>query len=179
MAIRDGGGKDYELRDYNGTGIWSASAIIERYSTYAKLLGVEEPRTIKPSETVSKNGAVKWVYPVMDAIVAGIREGDRACVEIGVEFIEHCQKQPFGRLLHSNTARVLRQQRHLLTGGQINRLRNRILQMLLDEQIPHEYKEYSKLLKRIGFGAHWEAVQAAANRDNRYVRRYLDYFEMP
>ncbi|MEM9567663.1 MAG: hypothetical protein AAF974_05095 [Cyanobacteria bacterium P01_E01_bin.34] len=168
-----------EVRDYNGSGIWSASAIIKRYNTYAKLLGVREPRIIKPSETVSKNGEVKWVYPVMDAILVGIRESDRACIEIGVEFIEHWQKQPFGRLLHSSTARVLRQQRHLLTVEQIDRLRNRILQMLLDEQIPHEYKEYSELLKRIGIGPHWEDIKASANRDNRYVRRYIDYFELP
>lgn len=168
-----------EIRDYNGTGIWSGSAILKRYDTYVKLLGIEKPLTIRPKETVSKNGAIRWVYPVMDEIISGIREGDRACIEIGVEFIEHSRKQPFGRLLHSDTARVLRQQRTLLTDGQISRLRTRILQMLLDEQVPHEYKEYSKLLKRIGFGPQWATVKASVNRDNRYVRRYLDYFELP
>ena len=81
-------------------------------------------------------GDVRWVYPIVDSVVAGITAGDPACVELGVEFIESDHKQPFGRILHARVARALRQQSALLNTDHIARLRARILAMLVAGQYP-------------------------------------------
>jgi hypothetical protein len=162
-----------ETRDYNGSGDWSASAIQERYLQHARSTGQKELRDLTPCQQV--DGTIRWVYPVMDKVIAGIEAGDAACVELGVEFIESAGKQPFGRTLHSNTARALR--RATLNAPQIDRLRNRILAMLVKAEVPREFHEYAKLLRRIGIGPDWRQVVSAVNRANPYVMRYVQYFE--
>src|ERR1700730_14461192 len=135
-----------EIRDYNGAGEWTAAAIQERYLRLAKSIRQKELRDLTPA-TVTE-GSVRWVYPVMDKVIVGIEAGDAACVELGVEFIERAGKQPFGRILHSNTARALR--RATLKPAQIDRLRTCILAMLVKGLVPREFREYTKLLRRIG-----------------------------
>lgn len=162
-----------EVCDYNGIAEWSAPSIQERYGRYARELGLSEFRDIAPREHVQGN--IRWVYPIMDEVIKGIKAQDPACIDIGVEFIEHGPKQPFGRILHSNTARALRQHRASLSNAQIERLRRRILGMLVDGEVPHEYKEYAKLLKRIGVGPDWPDVLGSVDRANPYVLRYVTY----
>jgi hypothetical protein len=162
-----------ELRDYNGPGSWSADAIQERYLAHARTLGVEQPRSLRPSEHVA--GDVRWVYPVMDEVIVGIKSGDPACVELGVEFVESGHRQPFGRILHANVARALR--RSSLTPHQVERLRRRILGMLVAGDVPHEFHEYARLLRRIGPGDAWLRTRGAVDESNRYVMRYIRYLE--
>ena len=162
-----------ETRDYNGSGDWSSSAIQGRYLRYARYLRQTERRDLSPME-ISK-GSVRWVYPVMDKVIAGIEAGDTACVELGVEFIERAGKQPFGRILHANTARALR--RATLNASQIDRLRTRILALLVQALVAREFREYAKLLRRIGVGPGWCQIVAAVDRTNPYVMRYVQYFE--
>jgi hypothetical protein len=163
-----------EIRDYNGAGEWSSGAIRERYFLLARSLGQKELRDLTPRQVVK--GSVHCVYPVMDEVIAGIKAGDAACIEIGIEFIERAGKQPFGRILHANTARALRHA--TLNASQIDRLRTRILAMLVKAQVPHEFHEYAKLLRHIGIGPGWSQVVAAAvATGNPYVMQYVRYFE--
>lgn len=118
---------------------------------------------------------VRFVYPVMDAVIDGIERGDAACIELGVEFVESDHKLPFGRLLHSNAARSLR--RATLTLEQAARLRSRILGMLVAGHVPHEFKQYAKLLRRVGLGQAWEIAKAQVDQSNPYVMKYTRYFE--
>jgi hypothetical protein len=136
------------LIDYNGEGDWSRSAILERYARYAGEMGVA-PRDLSPSK--HSEGERRWIYPVMENIIAGIEAGDPACVVIGIEFIEQDASFPFGKILKSNTARALR--RASITEAQQHRIRRRVLDMLRRGAVPHEFKEYAKLLKKIGVGA--------------------------
>jgi len=158
--------------DYNGEGDWSRDAIVARYSEYAKRFGVSQPRNIAPKEHTS--GEVIWVYPVMERVIDGIAAGDEACKWIGIEFVEQDSPFPFGRILKSNAARALR--RATLNADQENRLRHRFSQMLLRENVPREYREYAKLLKRIGLGETRAQIDAGVNRNNPYVMRYYSYF---
>jgi hypothetical protein len=109
----------------------------------------------------------------MDRVIEGIERGDVACRSIGIEFIEQDRKFPFGKILKSNTARALR--RTELTSEQKERIRRRLVSMLLSENVPHEYKEYAKLLKKIGLGSYREEVEERVNRSNQYVMRYFQY----
>jgi hypothetical protein len=131
--------------DYNGDGCWSRDAVLERYARYAAGARIA-PRCLRPRE--HSEGDRRWISPVMDKVIAGIEAGDPACIRIGIEFIEEDAKFPFGRILKSNTARALR--RASLSDEQRHRIRRRVLGMLRAGKVPHEFREYAKLVKKIG-----------------------------
>lgn len=159
-----------EIINYNGEGDWSLSAILDRYARYCELLGVEE-LNLYPLEHVE--GIRKWIYPVMDRVIKGIELGDAACKQIGIEFIEQDQGFTMGRRLKSNAARALR--RADLNEEDKARIRKRVVQMLLDGNVPREYKEYAKLLKRIGLAEYREEIETRADPTNPYVMKYVRY----
>ncbi len=139
---------------------------------YARRFRVDETVDLTPDERVQ--GEKRWVYPVMEKVIEGIERGDRACIEIGLEFIEEDQRFPFGRVLKSNAARALR--RANLTSEHVDRIRRRVAAMLIAGQAPREFREYAKLLRKVGIGDEWPEVEERAPRGNPYVQRYLDYF---
>jgi hypothetical protein len=94
------------LCDYNGTGRWSVASVQQRYLEHCRVLDVITPQLPSPKE--AQEGDHRWIYPVMDSVIAGIRRGDKACVALGVEFIEEPEYFAFGRILKANTARALR-----------------------------------------------------------------------
>ncbi len=156
--------------DYNGDGPWSRAELLARYADYAAKEKIV-PRDLAPME--QSDGERKWVYPVMDMVIAGIEAGDRACIRIGIEFIEEDCGFPFGKTLKSNTARALR--RATLTEDQKHRIRRRVFHMLSAGFVPHEYREYAKLVRKIGF--EWAEVPEVP-QDNVFALRYYKYFEM-
>ena len=162
-----------KVRDYNSEGKWSKDEIIRRYARYCRELKVLEPIDLSPVEHVE--GEVKWTYPVMDKVIAGIEQGDAACRRIAIEFIEEDRKFTFGKILKSNTARALR--RSELTTEEQERIRRRLVTMLIEGNVPHEYKQFAKLLKKIGIGDYWDEVENRINRSNEYVMRYYEYLK--
>jgi len=162
-----------EIIDFNGSGEWSAQAVHQRYLKYSERYGLRRARELKCREHTE--GAVRWVYPIIEAVVDGIKAADPACLDLGVEFIENGHKQPFGRILHSKVARALRQAP--LNPEHVARLRARILSMLIERQVPHEYHEYAKLLRRIGLGEAWASTRQRVDEGNPYVMRYVNYFD--
>ncbi len=161
------------LRDYNGKGNWSAAAVQARYAEFAARHGVETPRPLTP--IVYEHGDVRWVYPIMDAVIKGILAGDPACAAIGVEFIEEDRKFPFGANLKARTARALRQS--TLSDALAVRIRRRIVDMLIAGNTPREYREYAKLLRKTGFSELWSRLEDGVPRANRHAMRYYRYFE--
>ena len=159
------------INDFNGEGKWSRDAILDRYACYCRELGIAE-RDLSPLEHT--NGIDKWIYPVMDKVIEGIKEGDEACKRIGIEFIEEDTFFSFGKILKSNTARALRQTS--LTEDIKERIRVRVVHMLLVGNVPHEYKEYAKLLRNVGLGDSKQEIEANVDRSNPYVMRYYRYF---
>lgn len=162
-----------EITDFNGNGEWSLSAIRARYREYARELGVSPLLDMSPQ--TYECGNRRWIYPLMEKVIEGIEHGDPACAEIGVEFIEQDRKFRFGRSLKARTARALR--RTELTPLQIERIRNRVVHLLLVEQIAREYREYAKLLRQVGIGDFWPIIEEQVNRDNPHVLRYYQYFK--
>jgi len=134
------------VRDYNGLGKWSAASIQERYRDYCVAMEVRPSRSLAPREHAE--GEVRWIYPVVEEVIAGIEESDPACIALGVDFVEEDHKFPFGATLKSNTARALR--RAPLNDSQKARLRERIATMLIRGLVPREMREYAKLLRRVG-----------------------------
>jgi hypothetical protein len=158
-----------EVTDYNGEGRWSRSAILTRYARYAAEMGIAY-RDLSPMEH-SEEGR-RWVYPVMDKVIHGITDGDPACVRLGVEFIEEDGKFPFGKSLKSKTARALRSAS--LSDEQKQRIRLRVFGLLRAGHIPHEFREYAKLVRKIGFDA---SDVPNVDESNPYAVRFRSYFQ--
>jgi hypothetical protein len=163
-----------KIIDYNGYGRWSLQAIQERYLEYARQLNVSPILNLKPSEYGHPDGRL-WIYPIMNQVIEGIEKGDKACIEIGVECIEENQWLSFGKTIKANTARALR--RSTLTPEQIERLRKQIISMLIEEHTPGHYREYAKLLRKIGLGSFWPMLEQQVNCNNPYVLRFYKYFQ--
>ena len=49
--------------------------------------------------------------------------------------------------------------------------------MLVASQVPREYREYAKLLRRIGLGDGWPDARRRVDEANPYVMRYVNYFD--
>lgn len=161
------------VNDYNGTGFWSLEAVLRRYASYARRYGVTSLRDL--TSQVHTENETRWIYPVMDRVVEGVEAGDPACVEIGVEFIEESASFPFGMMLKSNTARALR--RAPLTDEQRERIRKRVVEMLCTGYLPREYRQYAKLVRKIGLGSRLSQVERDANMNDRWVKHYYEYFK--
>ena len=161
-----------QIIDYNGEGRWSRGELLRRYAEYARDLSIS-PRDLSPAE--HEAGDRKWVYPVMHKVVKGIYAGDQACIRLGIEFIEEDAGFPFGRIIKSNTARALRHA--TLTDEQKRRIRRRVLGMLADGYVPREYKEYAKLLRRIGLDMNeLGAIAGQSDLGNPRIARFYHYF---
>jgi hypothetical protein len=111
----------------------------------------------------------------MEQIIDLIESGDKAAIEIGIEFIEEDDYFAFGRILKSNTARALRGAG--LTEEQQDRIRERLVGMMLAGQVPHEWHEYKRLLRQVGLGPLWPVLEKGVDRENRYVMRYYEYLD--
>lgn len=156
--------------DYNGVGIWSVEAIQKRYRKYADALGASPSQLMPRRHT---EGGRTWVFPLMEEVIKLIDAGDKAAIEIGIEFIQEDDHFVFGRILKSNTARALR--RASLTPEQQSRIRERLVNMMLSGRVPHEWREYKRLLRHIGLGSMWPVLESGVDRENKYVMRYYDY----
>ncbi len=159
--------------DYNGTGFWSLEAIQQRYKLYVQRYGIAPLSKLSPHEHTEKGN--HWIYPVMVQVIEGIEQGDPACAEIGIEFIEESTSFPFGQILKSNTARALR--RATLTSEQQERIRKRVVEMLCTGYLPREYRQYAKLARKIGLGDWLSQVEREANLKDRWVHHYYRYFK--
>ena len=159
-------------KDYNGVGNWSVEAIQKRYKMHADAIGID-PVVLVPKRLTE--GVKSWVFPLMEEIIRLIEAGDKAAIEIGIEFIQEDDHFVFGRILKSNSARALR--RATLTPEQEDRIRRRLVGMMLSGQVPHEWHEYKRLLRRIGLGSMWPVLEEGVDRENKYVMRYYDYLD--
>ena len=158
-----------DVVDYNGKGRWSRVEILARYASYASEAGIVA-RDLSPRER-SERGR-HWVYPVMDKVIDGIEAGDPACVRLGIEFIEEDATFPFGKTLKSKTARVLRGA--LLSEEQKKRIRRRVFGLLEAGHVPHEYRDYAKLVRKIGFDM---SEVPEVDESNAHAVRFRAYFE--
>ena len=158
------------IKNYNGKNRWSVEAVQTRYRDYCRALALEPSRTLQPFE--HRQGDIVWIYPVMDNVIDGIVEGDAGCIALGVDFVEEAALFPFGPRLKSNTARALR--RAVLTEEQKARLRARVSVMLIMGIVPHEMREYAKLLRTIGVAEWWPRLERHIPRDNPYAMRFFN-----
>jgi hypothetical protein len=133
----------------DGQGLWMHEALRQRYSRYCHAFGVT-PRPL-----------------------LSIPDYDLASAEIGIELMEEDGGFAFGRILKSNTARALL--RCNLTESQKERIRTRVIAMLRRGFMPGEFRDYARLLRRIGVKAHREELLHGVDRTNPWAAWYVGY----
>lgn len=111
----------------------------------------------------------------MERVIEQIEAGDKAAIEIGIEFIEENEFFVFLKILKSGTACALR--RALLTEEQQRRIRERLVKMMLSGNVPHEFHEYERLLRKVGLDSLWTMLDSGVDRENKYVMRHYDYLD--
>jgi hypothetical protein len=74
------------IRNYNGEGRWTVAAVQVRHSEYCREYGVES--SSPPISREHVEGKKRWVYPVMEAVIAGIERVDKGCIALGLDLIE-------------------------------------------------------------------------------------------
>ena len=158
-------------RASDAEGRWTVVSVQLRYLDYCRELGVESPKLPQPQKHDEDDA--HWLFPVMRLVITGIKKGDKACIALGVDFIEEMNHFAFERILKSNTARALREAQ--LSSEQVQRLRKRIVDMLVAGVVPQEFHEYARLLRRIGVGDWWPTIEQQFPRDNTNVMRYYEY----
>lgn len=108
-------------------------------------------------------------HEVLGRVLAAADAGDAACVELLVEFVHEDRKMFAGKGYKARAA---------LTYGQEDRIRRRIVKMLLAGNVPYEFQEYAKLLRRVGLGEWGPVIEREAPAWNPYVARYVRYFRL-
>jgi hypothetical protein len=161
------------VQNYNGDGEWSVDSVVRRYETYCRQLHVPEQRILLPK--THTEGDSRWIYPIMDAVIQGIKEDDPACTELGIDFISESKGFPFGMTLKSKAARALR--KATLSARQEDRIRTRVATMLIEGYLPQEYRFYSRLLRRTGLGEYQSALLSISPRSHR-MREYVHYVHL-
>lgn len=160
------------IHNYNGSGDWSVEAVQSRYLKHCARLKIQAPRTLEPM--TQRTADTIRIYPIMEPVIEGIAAGDPACMILGVEFIEQDASFPFGRILKSRAARALRGCE--LPDALKIRIRYRVADMLAAGNTPREFKEYARLLRKIGFDGLWPRMSASVHVGNEYAMRYFNYF---
>lgn len=149
---------------------WSCEGIMHRYREYCSQLN--EPG-FELAPRIPEDSQVKRTWSVMEQVIEGIERGDAACKLIGIDLIETDERLIFGNVMKSNAARALRNL--TLTEDEISRLRKRIVSLLISGRFTSEFKQYSRLLKKIGLGEYQQEIEMKMDRSNPYVVKYYQY----
>jgi hypothetical protein len=165
----------------DGLGRWSRAALAKRYRAYCRQFRCA-PRDIDFELAGTYYHDRPWIMPVIEQVIAGIAANDPACIEIGLELIEEDSKFAFGKIMKARAANALR--RAGLSEAQKERIRDRVAGLLARGIVPHEMREYARLMKRVGLGSHaatlreqlrhWSEIGPAAPHVQRFVRYLLD-----
>ena len=180
--------------DADGIGKWSRAEIGRRYHAYCREFRCS-PRDIDFELAGPYYGDRGWlnyyrdgplIMPVIRQVIEGIERNDPACIEIGVELIEEDARFAFGKLMKAYVANALRRAAACLSETQKRRIRERVVNLLVKGIVPHEMRQYARLVKRIGSGPqavflaelhqHLTAIGPAANP---YALRFVRYLVNP
>lgn len=157
--------------DLNGAGEWSLDGIRHRYARYAEDLGVSLPRQLEPLRAAQ--GARQWIYPVLEQVLVGLKEGDPACVAIAVDLVCSDERFTFGKIFKDKAARGLRDAE--LADEQVGRIRQHAIYQLEKGFVGPEFRTLAQLVRRIGLGELRERVLRVKPVGPR-VANYVRYF---
>jgi len=154
----------------DGIGQWRNSEIVARYRRWCMRLGLRPAELVASSGDMAERG---WANAIIGPIVPLIAAGDEAAAWIGIEMIEEDGGFAFGRLLKARCARELR--RTPLNEKQKHHIRRRVVAMLERGFLPHEFRQYSRLARRVGIGPVADRLEVLRGHANPWVGWYVTY----
>ena len=129
---------------------WTFFKLRERYLHLARVLNVENPMEIPFDLDLSQN---EYLDRLLNAITIGAKRGDKACIELSVQFVAAQVYFFWSGYTRAKMARLLKSAD--LTEDQKETLREGIYEILDSMNFGQEVQELIKLIRKIGFGK-WE-----------------------
>ena len=156
----------------DGKDIWQFPQVQSRYRRYCAHFGIEHTELVFHPYYVERG----WTAGILDVLVDRMKSGDLAAAQIGIEMMEEDRGLAFGPIIKSNIPRAL--VKCDLTESHKERVRKRVVAMLLRPFLPKEFRQYAWLARRIGLG---DWAQKLQNADKRvpWVHWYVEYLTNP
>jgi hypothetical protein len=149
--------------------IWRLDCVQARYRDLCRRYGLDHSEIVMCSYSLQR----RWTAGILRPLTDRIKKGDLAAAEIGIEMMEEDRGLAFGSIIKSNLPRALA--KCPLTELQKERIRRRVVAMLLRKFMPKEFRQYAWLIRRIGLGS-WQAhLESEADRSHPWVEWYLHY----
>ena len=152
----------------DGQDIWTLDAIQRRYQRYCQKYHVEH-HALEPTDYMVERG---WATCMLRILIERMKSGDLAAAEICLEMMEEDRSLAFGPIVKSNIPRAMA--KCALTDRQKERIRERVLTMLLRGYLPKEFRQYAWLARRLGLGE-WEKKLSKVDLSNPWAKWYVDY----
>lgn len=154
--------------DFNSEGKWSVSSVKERYRELSLSLGGVSGFEPEPRKYTNQKG-VTWTYNIMDSVVDGVQLGDKACIQISIEYIAAHDMRSTTGYIRERMARALRSVE--LTKVQKVMLAKVFLSQLESGKLYKEFREYSRLFKKIGVEPYRREIEKFENSNKHYIKR--------
>lgn len=153
----------------NSTDKWSIEAVKERYSKLRSSLGGVVGFEPSP-KTYIKRKRLTWVYyNVMDSVVAGVRLGDKACVQLSIDYIRDNEMYSATGYTRARMARALKSAD--LSDNQKKELALIFLRQLETGALYQEYREYCRLFRKIGVEPYRREIKRYGKARRQYIKR--------
>lgn len=118
----------------------------------------------------------QWTSGILDVLIGRMKRGDLAAAEIGIEMMEEDRGLAFGPITKSNIPRALT--KCALSNEQMDRIRKRVVQMLLRPFLPKDFRQYAWLARRVGM-QEWAGALEEVEGDDAWVAWYVEYLLKP
>lgn len=167
-------GENVRLIDYNNSRTFSFDVVVARYAEFCRRRGVKEPIQFVPRKI---GGPDKfYVYPVWNDVINGIRQGDPACVDLGIWCLSVVEPIPFGPCIRGGVVRELI--RGELRDDQKGEIRQVVTRLLVGRHPLAPFKRLGRLFiatdpREEDFDAFLEA-----DGDDRWVARRKAHMRM-
>ena len=148
--------------------IWEFARVQARYRRFCKSYTLEWSELEVHPYDIER----EWTSGILDVLIERMKRGDLAAAEIGLEMVEEDRGLAFGPIIKSNIPRAMA--KCVLTEEQKERVRKRVVQMLLRPFLPKEFRQYAWLARRVGM-QEWVGALQEADRDDAWVAWYVDY----
>ncbi|MBT2787351.1 MULTISPECIES: hypothetical protein [unclassified Halomonas] len=154
--------------NYNPTGKWSVEAVKERYSKLSLSLGSVDG--FEPfCKTYTNRRGFTWVYNIMDSVVDGVRLGDKACVQLAIDYIRDNEMYSKTGYIRARMARALKSAD--LSDSQKKELALIFLHQLETGVLYQEYREYCRLFRKIGVEPYRREIKRYGKARRQYIKR--------
>ena len=157
--------------NYNAEGKWSVDSVRARYRDLKYRFGGSDDFVLEP-RTYANPVGITWVYNIMDTVADGVRIGDAACIELSIDYLKDNVMGSTTGYIRERMARALKQAE--LTNGQKQRLSEIFMTQLRHRRILMEFREYSRLFRRIGIEPYREEIESLRNAREAYIQRAVE-----